>query len=101
MRALQLIAWAVLVVVTMKVDAQDGSQTEASTEVGPQLEDGRPRGLPLDANGREKQNAGWTVAFDNDLLSFADRDFDYTGGLAVTFAGKRASDWWFSLDRIV
>lgn len=57
--------------------------------------------MPLDAIGQEKHNAGWTLAFDNDLLSFADRDFDYTGGLAVTFAGRRAQQWWFSLDPIV
>lgn len=101
MRASQLTAWAVLAAVTMKVSAQDGPPSDASTEVGPQLEDGQPRGLPLDASGQEKQNAGWTVAFDNDLLSFADRDFDYTSGLAVTFAGRRAKDWWFSLDPVV
>ena len=68
---------------------------------GPRLENGRPRGLPLDERGREKYNAGWTLELDNDLLSFGDRDFDYTGGLAVTFAGRRARDWAFSLDPVV
>jgi len=100
-RASQLIAWAVLAVVTMKVGAQDGSPADASIEVGPRLVDGQPRGLPLDVSGREKQNGGWTISFDNDLLSFADRDFDYTGGIALTLAGRRARDWWFSLDPIV
>lgn len=55
----------------------------------PQLENGLPRGLPLDANNLEKRNAAWTMAFDNDLLAFTDRDFDYTGGFAVTFAGTK------------
>ena len=59
-------------------------------EIGPILEDGLPRGLPLDAEGLEKYNAGSTIAFDNDLLFFGDRDFDYTGGGAVTLAGRRA-----------
>lgn len=101
MRASLLVVGVALTVASMAAGAQDRSPTSAANEIGPQLEEGRPRGLPLEANGREKHNAGWTVAFDNDLLSFADRDFDYTGGLAVTFAGKRASDWWFSLDPIV
>lgn len=101
MNASQLIAWAVLAVVTMEVCALDGSPTDAKPVVGFQLEDGRPRGLPLDESGSEMQNAGWTVAFDNDLLSFTGRDFDYTGGIAVTFAGRRARDWWFSLDPVL
>ena len=68
-------------------------------EAGFQLEDGLPRGLPLDEDGREKYNAGWTLAFDNDALMSGDRDFDYTGGVAVTFAGRRAAEWPISLDR--
>lgn len=89
-------------ILAAEVSAQESSsgQLDAGTR-GPRLEDGRPQGLPLDAQGLEKYNAGWTIAFDNDLLSFADRDFDYTGGLAVTFAGRRADEWMFSLDPIV
>src|SRR5690606_20781485 len=40
-----------------------------------------------------------TFALDNDLLQFGDRDFDYTGGFAVTLAGRRAAEWPISLDR--
>lgn len=72
---------------------------EVSTLRGPVLENGRSRGLPLDVAGAEKYNAGSTIAFDNDLLSFGDRDFDYTGGGAMTLAGRRARDLPFSLDR--
>lgn len=68
---------------------------------GPILENGRPQGLPIDAGGNEKHNAGWTVAFDNDLLALGDRDFDYTGGVAVTLTGRRAADWWFTLDPVL
>jgi hypothetical protein len=94
-RALGSMACVLLGLVALDVGAQERWQAAAT------LEDGRPRGLPLDENESEKRNAGWTVAFDNDLLSFADRDFDYTGGAAVTFAGRRARDWWFSLDPII
>ena len=59
---------------------------------GPTLEEGRPQGLPLDAGGREKYNAGWTAALDNDLLSLSDRDYDYTGGASVTWTGRRAAE---------
>src|SRR5690606_38280949 len=47
----------------------------------------------------EKHDTGTTYAFDNDLLQFGDRDFDYTGGFAVTLAGLRAAQWPISLDR--
>ena len=99
MQTSQVVAFTLLAVITLRVDAQVTSHTGTGVgRSGPVLEDGRPRGLPLGANGVEKHNAGWTLAFDNDLLSFADRDFDYTGGLAITFAGNRAKEWWFSLD---
>jgi len=64
---------------------------------GPVLEDGRPRGLPLDDSGAEKRNAGWTLAVDNDMIGTSGSDHDYTGGAAVTFAGSRVRDWPFSL----
>lgn len=101
MHTLKLIACTALVVTATNAGAAASTHTGANRTSGPRLEDGRPPGLPLDAIGQEKHNAGWTLAFDNDLLSFADRDFDYTGGLAVTFAGRRAQEWWFSLDPIV
>jgi len=99
MRVQQLICCAVFALLADNVVAQESSTSREG--VGPKLENGHPRGLPLDASGREKRNAGWTLSLDNDLLSFGDRDFDYTGGLAVTFAGRRAKEWWFSLDPVV
>ena len=83
--------------------AQESSRGSGTVQVepGPVLENGLPRGLPLDAEGREKYNAGSTIAIDNDLLSFGDRDFDYTGGGAVTLTGRRAKESRFSLDRVL
>jgi len=57
-----------------------------------------PKGIPLDDNGQEKFNAGWTLHLDNDLLVPGRRDQDYTGGLGITFAGRRAQESWWSLD---
>ena len=83
--------------------APEGSRDARTVplEIGPVLEGGLPRGLPLDAEGLEKYNAGSTIAFDNDLLSFGDRDFDYTGGGVVTLTGRRAKESRFSLDRVL
>lgn len=67
---------------------------EAST-----LERGEPVSHDYDEIVAEEYNAGWTFAFDDDVMSFADRDADYTGGMAVTFAGRRVAEWPFSLDR--
>ena len=63
--------------------------------------EGRPEGIPVDGQGVEKWNAGWTAFFDNDLFAQGDRDQDYTGGLAVTFAGRRAKEWKLSLDPVL
>lgn len=60
-----------------------------------------PKGIPLDENGQEKINAGWTLHLDNDLLVPGKRDQDYTGGLGVTFAGRQAQERWWSLDPVV
>lgn len=49
----------------------------------------------------EKHDEGWAVFLDNDALAFSKRDRDYTGGLAVTLAGARARQWWFSLDPVL
>src|SRR3546814_6296916 len=57
-----------------------------------------PDGAPVDASGNEKEDAGWTLYFDNDTLTPVQRDEDYTGGIAVTLAGRRAKDSWLSLD---
>jgi len=47
---------------------------------------------------QEKYNAGYAFYVDNDLLVPGSDDRDYTGGLALTLSGKRASEYWFSLD---
>ena len=61
-----------------------------------------PEGLPLDENGLEKYDAGWTFHLDNDLLiPGSDRDQDYTGGLGFTFAGRYAAETWWSLDPLL
>jgi hypothetical protein len=49
----------------------------------------------------ESYNAGFAIAFDNDLFAMNDDDFDYTGGGVVTFAGRRAVEWPLSLDRVL
>ena len=46
----------------------------------------------------EAYNTGWAVYADNDVLSFFNIDQDYTGGLAVTLSGSRATDYFFSLN---
>lgn len=46
----------------------------------------------------EKDNSGWTLGLDNDIL--AERDRDYTGGVALTLSGRRAQKYLFSLEGI-
>ena len=58
---------------------------------------GGPSTLPYDPTV-EVHNTGWAVYVDNDLLSFFDIDQDYTGGLAVTLSGSRATDYFFSMN---
>ena len=90
---------ACLTVVLLAAPRAHAAEEPVSGRPGPTLEEGRPQGLPLDAEGREKYNAGWTAALDNDLLSISDRDYDYTGGASVTWTGRRAAEWRISLDR--
>ena len=66
-----------------------------------ELEEGRPKGLPLNADGDEKDVTGWTIHFDNDLLIPGSRDQDYTGGLGITVAGSAVRDAWWSLDGLL
>lgn len=47
----------------------------------------------------EPYNAGWQIYLDNDLFISPDIDRDYTGGLAIAYSGRRAREWWFSMDR--
>jgi hypothetical protein len=46
----------------------------------------------------EKYNSGWSLHLDNDILATSDRD--YTGGIAVTLAGRRAQEYLLSLEGI-
>lgn len=47
---------------------------------------------------REPDNSGWSLQLDNDLFSPRNHDRDYTGGVSLTFAGKRVTGWPLSLD---
>lgn len=49
----------------------------------------------------EKQNSGWSFYFDNDLFSLADRDNEYTGGIALKLAGTRVQNLPFSVDGVL
>ena len=44
----------------------------------------------------EKYNSGWLLNLDNDIL--AERDRDYTGGIALTLSGRRAQEYLVSLE---
>jgi hypothetical protein len=46
----------------------------------------------------EPYDAGWQLYVDNDLFTGSDIDRDYTGGIALAFSGRRARQWWFSID---
>jgi hypothetical protein len=46
----------------------------------------------------ENYNTGWVLNLDNDIL--AERDRDYTGGIALTLSGRRAQEYLFSLESI-
>ena len=60
-----------------------------------------PREEPLNTQLEEKFNTGWAFYVDNDLFLNGDRDRDYTGGFALTLSGRRAKEYWYSLDRIL
>jgi len=40
----------------------------------------------------EPYDAGWSVEIDNDLFTSSERDRDYTGGITVSIAGRRAAE---------
>ena len=46
----------------------------------------------------EPYDAGWALYIDNDLLAYRSSDKDYTGGLSLTLAGRRAQEYPISLD---
>jgi hypothetical protein len=46
----------------------------------------------------ESYNAGWEFYFDNDVMLGSTKDRNYTGGIALTLAGRRAATYPYSLD---
>jgi hypothetical protein len=54
-----------------------------------------------DRNENEEAVTGISVQLDNDLFAGREDDRDYTGGLAVTFSGRRARDNVLSLDPLL
>lgn len=60
-----------------------------------------PAGIQVDGDGREPYATGSIVYLDNDALSAAQRDEDYTGGLAITLAGRRTREWPVSIDPVL
>ncbi len=48
----------------------------------------------------EPAYSGWQFYLDNDLLSGASNDRDYTGGIAYTLSGKKVRDYWIGLSAI-
>ena len=49
----------------------------------------------------EAYNTGWEFYFDNDVFLGSTKDRNYTGGLALTLAGRRAAEYPFSLDALL
>ncbi|MBT3059653.1 MAG: lipid A deacylase LpxR family protein [gamma proteobacterium symbiont of Ctena orbiculata] len=46
----------------------------------------------------EAFDTGWQFYFDNDISFSDEKDRNYTGGVALTLTGRRAVEYWFSLD---
>ena len=49
---------------------------------------------------KEPENTGWSIQLDNDAFHGSSRDQDYTGGLAITFSGRRVLDYRISVNKI-
>lgn len=56
---------------------------------------------PGDSILTEPYNTGWSFYMDNDILAIRGTDQQYTGGFAVTLSGRRAREYWYSLDPIL
>ncbi len=54
-----------------------------------------------DARPREPYNTGWSFYLDNDALALLGRDQQYTGGFALSLSGRRAAEYWWSLDPVL
>lgn len=48
----------------------------------------------------EPWDTGWAFYIDNDALLIG-RDQQYTGGFALTLSGRRAAEYWWSLDPLL
>jgi hypothetical protein len=49
----------------------------------------------------EPWNSGWSLHVDNDLFAFLNRDQQYTGGISLELAGRRAAEASWSLDPLL
>jgi hypothetical protein len=49
----------------------------------------------------EPYDAGWEFYFDNDVFLGSTKDRNYTGGIALTLAGRRAAEYPYSLDGLL
>lgn len=49
----------------------------------------------------EPDNTGWSLYVDNDIFTPRPRDRDYTGGMSLTLAGRRAATWPISADPLL
>ena len=94
-----------MLVLAFDSHAQDGSNNSGSTNSNmpdsipkpskkPHLNETRPYIPPV-----EKHNTGWAFYLDNDMLTTGNVDQDYTGGFALTLSGRRATRYFFSLDK--
>ncbi len=54
---------------------------------------------PTSPSETEEWNSGWSFYLDNDIVF--GQDGEYTGGFAVSLSGRRAKEWFFSLDPIL
>jgi len=61
----------------------------------------RPQRQPLDESGKEKDLSAWAFYIDNDLLSPASEDRDYTGGFSLTLSGAKAKEYPFSINPLL
>lgn len=76
----------------------DASTTEANSNELPGFQSSFPSLIVDPMTFDEPYDAGWQLYFDNDLFTTRDTDRDYTGGFAIAFSGRRARQWWFSMD---
>jgi len=49
----------------------------------------------------EAYDSGWSIQIDNDSFNGSSRDHDYTGGMAITFSGRRVLDFPISINPVL